>query len=167
MNLFIHQSTLKLIIFIAFLIPITSCKSSSSDHLKSYTVKELLLPNNEKLKVFIADTSLRQKKGLSKIKNEDFPSNAGMFFPGKRMYLRQFWMPETHFDLDVIFLNQGFYVLDIHRNLKHYTGKKRDRTNVPLSKEVLSQHVLEVKSKSKISKMIKPGMVLRWTEKSL
>ena len=141
---------------------LTSCTTNSAEHLKSYPVKTLSLPSGKTVKVYIANSYQRQKDGLSKIKSEDFSSTEGMLFPEDRMMLRQFWMPETHFDLDVIFMNEDYYVLDIHRSLKHYPAKG-ERGIVPLSKEVFSQHVLEVRSDSPLAKEIQPGMTLNFS----
>lgn len=162
MKLFIHQSSSKLIIFFCFLVLTTSCKSSTSSHLKSYEVRKLIIPSGEIIKTYIAKSHEQQRLGLSTIKNKDFTNNEAMFFIGSEMKLRQFWMPETYFDLDIFFLNSELYVLDIHRDLKHSPSSSRDRSKVSLSKEVLAQYVLEIKSSSKLSKKIKRGMVLKW-----
>jgi uncharacterized membrane protein (UPF0127 family) len=162
MKIFIHQTLLKLIIFLTFLATVTSCNSSSSSHLDSYSKRHLQLPSGEKFKVYIAKTDSQQREGLSKIRNKDFSANEGMFFTGETMFARQFWMPETHFNLDLFFLNAELYVLDIHRNLQHSPSTSKDRSIVPLSREVISQHVLELKSSSKLAKKIKRGMILKW-----
>lgn len=166
---FIPQRPLSFILFLVLIHAVTACNTqgneSSSEHLKSYPVKTLML-EGEKIKVFVADTAERQRKGLSTIKAQDFSKDWGMLFPEKSMRLRQFWMPETYFDLDVIFMNGDYYVLDIHRSLKHYPKKGGRRgLEVPLSKEVFSQHVLEVRSDSPVAKKIKPGMVLEFVSK--
>ena len=166
MRLFIQQSIPKLIIFLSFLTYLTSCNSSSS-HLKGYQTKTLTLNTGEKLTIYIADSAEKQVRGLSNIQDKDFSNNEGMLFLGEGMSPRQFWMPETFFDLDIFFLTEDFYVLDIHRNLKHSPSKSRDRSSVPLSKEVVSQHVLEIKSSSPLAKKIKRGMILKLNSENL
>lgn len=109
----------------------------------------------------MAKTYKEQKRGLSKIKDEDFPHGEGMFFTGNKMYMRQFWMPETHFNLDIVFLNSDLYILDIHRNLAHFP-KPAPRSKIPMSKEVFSRHILELKSGSPLAKQIKIGQFLKW-----
>ncbi|MAZ47658.1 MAG: hypothetical protein CME65_03795 [Halobacteriovoraceae bacterium] len=168
MMIFIPQRHLSFIFFLVLTLGVTACKTegteSSSSHLKSYPTKTLVL-GDQKVKVFIANTDARQRKGLSTIKSEDFPGDWGMLFPEESMRLRQFWMPETYFDLDVIFMNDDYYVLDIHRKLKHYPKKGGRRgVDVPLSKEVFSQHILEVRSDSPISAKIKPGITLKFID---
>ena len=168
MTIFIPQSRPSIILFFCLLTLVTSCNTgasgNSAEHIKSYPKKTLKL-DDIKIKVFVADTDERQRKGLSTIKSEDFPANWAMLFPLEAMRVRQFWMPETHFDLDVIFMNGDYYVLDIHKGLKHYpkTGGRRG-IEVPLSKEVFSQHVLEVRADSPIASKIKPGMTLEFID---
>lgn len=154
----IPKSISNLMLFL-LLISMTGCNSSTASHLKELATKTLTLPSGKTLKVYIADSDKDQKKGLSSIKDEDFSDNEAMLFTGPRMYMRQFWMPETHFNLDIIFLNADYYVLDIHRNIQHFP-KKGPKSEVPLSKEVFSQHVLEIKASSPYAKQIKPGMIL-------
>jgi len=165
MHNYIPQSFTKLIIFLGLLAHFTGCNASTSKHLKSYQKGVMTLPNGESFLVYIAKTSAQQKLGLSKIKAEDFSINEGMLFPEEKMFMRQFWMPETHFDLDVFFLNEDYYVLDIHRGLRHNSNpikSYRDRQNTSFSKKVFSQHVLELRSDSAFAKKIRPGMLLKF-----
>ena len=166
MKHFIHQKPLKLIIFLVFSGFFNGCIASSDNssigHLKSYEKVFLELPSGEKIYTYIAKTESQQRLGLSKIESKDFSNSMGMLFPEDKMRVRQFWMPETHFDLDVFFMNEDYYILDIHRNLKH----SKDRSNAVYSKEVFSQHVLELKSSSPLAKKIKPGMILKLTKKA-
>ncbi len=161
MTNYIPQTLAKLIIFLGYLSFLTGCNASTADHLKGYKHTTMKLPSGEEFKVHIAETYSQQKMGLSKIKPGDFPTNEGMLFPEERMFTRQFWMPNTHFDLDVIFMNADYYVLDIHRSLKHYPHPA-DRSKTPFSKEVFSQHVLELRSDSPLAKKISPGMTLKF-----
>lgn len=156
----IPQTGLKLIIFLGLISLLFSCETNTAAHLKSYKTAYMQIDQNTKFKVYIAETDKQQRDGLSHIHPEDFSASEGMFFPGQRMHLRQFWMPETYFNLDVFFINQDFFVIDIHRNLKHHP-KKGNRNEVPLSKEVYSQHVLELKANSDMAKKIKIGTYLK------
>lgn len=136
-----------------------SCVNSKFE---GYPKGKITLDSGEVLDVYIADTKQRQTNGLSNIKSEDFGDLEAMIFPENEMEERQFWMPETHFNLDIIFLNADLYVLDIHKNIQHH--KTRYPTSeVPRSKTVYSQHVLEIRADSSIAEKIKPGMMLKWT----
>ncbi len=158
---FIQQYRPKLIIFLCLISFLGGCNASTSDHLKNYEVKKLILPSGKSIKVYLAQTVEQQRLGLSGIKPEDFGKNEAMLFPWHEMKMRQFWMPNTFFDLDIIFMNGENYIIDIHRGLKHYKGQGT-RAQVPLSKEVYSQNILEVRADSPISKELKPGMILHF-----
>lgn len=160
MKIFIPQTLRNLIIFLGLLGIFNSCNASTSSHLKEYQTKSVTLPSGEVVKAYVAITDPQQKKGLSGIKKEDFEDHWGMLFPAEKMFVRQFWMPNTHFDMDVIFMNEDYYILDIHRSLKHYPSTTKG-SRVPLSKRVFSQHVLEIKSNSPLAKKIHPGMTLK------
>ena len=161
MQLFIHQILVKFIIFIVLL---TGCKTSTVEHLNKYELKKLKINEHTIIDVFMAQSPLEQAKGLSDIELEDFPKKTGMFFTGETQRKRQFWMPNTLFDLDIFFLSKDLYVIDIHRRLKAYKGFE-PREKIPRSKEVECVHVLELPSESKESSLIKHGMVLSFTEK--
>lgn len=165
MNSVIHQTSLLLIKFL-LITQLISCKeqttSSSKNPYKSYQQGEITLPSGKKLKVYLAINEDQQKMGLSHVKAEEFGDNDAMIFLDKTYSTRQFWMPETHFNLDVVFLNEDLYVLDIHRNLQHYP-KAEPRSAIPLSKKVYCQHVLEIKSDSPLAQEIRPGMILNWS----
>ena len=96
---------------------------------------------------------------ITKIKPDQLKDNEGMLFPENEMKQRMFWMPNTHMNLDIFFLNKDFYVLDIHRNLQHFP-KRYPESEIPRSKTVYSQHVLELKSSSPLAAKIKRGMIL-------
>jgi len=158
MLVYIPKTAVNLMLFL-LLLPLTSCNNSSASHLKEMEVKSLTLPSGATVKVYVADRADHQKKGLSTILSKDFSDTETMLFTGNRMHMRQFWMPETHFNLDIIFMNADYYILDIHRNVQHHL-KREPRREVPLSKEVYSQHVLEIKTSSPLAKEFQPGMIL-------
>lgn len=162
----IQQTSLKLIIFLVFSSFLTNCKTSTSAHLNNYETKSVLLPSGESFEVYMARTPSQQVTGLSGIKSHDFSESKGMFFTGETNKMRQFWMPETYFDLDIIFLSSDLYILDIHRGLKHFE-KTAPKDKVPRSKKVICTHVLEVKSGSKLAQKLEPGIMLKWSKKRL
>ncbi|MEX0798647.1 MAG: DUF192 domain-containing protein [Bacteriovoracaceae bacterium] len=167
---FITQHSLKLIKkFGIILILSTGCLGFDGDDARSriedLNKGQIILPSGETLQVFVAYSPQEQRNGLSGVKNEQFSNDEGMLFPATKMMPRQFWMPNTHFNLDIVFLTGDFYVLDIHRDLEHYP-EAEPKGKAPLSKKVFSQHVLEVKSSSPLAKEIQPGMTLKWSSDS-
>lgn len=163
MNTYIQYSLTKLINFLALFLVLSGqlVACNSEVNFKNYTSGTIELPSGEKLKTYLAINEKQQMQGLSQLQDDQFKNDEAMLFTSSRSTFRQFWMPETYFNLDIIFLNKDLYVLDIHRNLAHYP-KKGPRELVPISKRVRCQHVLEIKSSSPLAKKIQPGMMLKW-----
>lgn len=156
----IHQTVLKLTYFLGLFAFLTSCDASTAKHLQNYKKVKLNFEDGQQLTIYIAKSAAEQKRGLSGIKKEDFSLNEGMLFPKEEMDYRQFWMPNTYFDLDLFFMNSDFYILDVHRGLKHFPHQG-PKNKIPLSKIVFSQHVLEIRSDSPIAKKLKSGMKIK------
>ncbi|OPX99680.1 MAG: hypothetical protein A4E59_00194 [Syntrophorhabdus sp. PtaB.Bin027] len=84
-----------------------------------------------------AITHEEQARGLMFRKSLD--DKAGMFFIFQREELRHFWMKNTLFPLDLVFIDNNFLVVDIHKNAK------------PLDESIISsrkpaRYVLEIKA---------------------
>ena len=157
----IHHNSLKFTLLLAMFL-LGACDDSSAGHLKSLKTGEIIIPSEGgKLKTYIALSAEEQMKGLSGIQPQDFNDNEAMLFTAKRDKLRQFWMPNTHFDLDIFFLSEDLYVLEVHRALNHFKDDGPDH-KVPRSKMVVCRHVLEIKASSPLAKKIYPGMQLKW-----
>tara|TARA_Y100000780_G_scaffold226709_1_gene241187 strand:- start:8200 stop:8724 length:525 start_codon:yes stop_codon:yes gene_type:complete len=164
MHLFITQDSPKLIKklgIILILLIACGCKDDARSRLNSLAKGEIALPSGNILNVYVAKSPIEQLNGLSRVPSDIFGDKDSMLFTGNEYKPRQFWMPETHFNLDIIFLTKDFYVLDVHRNLKSFP-KSEPRSIVPRSKMVNSWHVLEIKSSSNYAKEIRPGVTLKW-----
>jgi uncharacterized membrane protein (UPF0127 family) len=150
--------TLSLTILLVLFPLISSC-NDTAPQFHQFEQANFKVPSGKNIKVYIAISAQEQAIGLSGTKPEQFSDSDAMLFPAKEMSERQFWMPETYMDLDLFFMNEDYYILDIHRNLKHFT-KRQPEHLVPRSKTVYSQHVLEMKSSSPFSKELQIGMKL-------
>jgi uncharacterized membrane protein (UPF0127 family) len=165
---FIHEITSKLTRFLVklptillLILALFSCNESKSQNpFRTYKSFEIILDSGEIVKTYIAHRPQEQSLGLSLVKADQFNDDDAMLFTGDHFEARQFWMPETFFDLDLFFLGPNLEVLDIHRKLKHHT-KRKPRHEVPLSKVAYCQHVLELKASSPLSAKIKIGMILK------
>jgi uncharacterized membrane protein (UPF0127 family) len=69
-------------------------------------------------------------------------------------------MPNTFFNLDIIYLDQNMRITDIVWNLPHYTGNVNSQ--IPRAPTITSRHVLEMKSGSTLSSKLKRGDLLQW-----
>lgn len=136
---------------------------SESENIDGLPQKILLsTPSGEIIETILAISDETQKKGLSGVKPEDFDDNQAMLF----FYLsdgdRHFWMPDTYFDLDIIFVDKDLKIIDIVRKLPHYVGKANPHL-IPRSRIVWARHALEMKSSSAISQKLKIGDQLKVT----
>lgn len=157
---FIHEIYPMLITFL-ILISNASCNESKvKNPFKTYKTMTITLDSGDKISTYVAHSNEEQALGLSLVKPDEFSDSDAMLFTGEHFQTRQFWMPETFFDLDLFFLGPDMKVLDIQRNLRHHT-KRFPKKDVPLSKFSYCQHVLEMKHSSPISAKIKEGMILK------
>lgn len=123
------------------------------------------LPDNTKIKVsrVLVDDYARSR-GLSGVKSSEFADDEGAIFIFPRKGMRTFWMPNTFFDLDIIYLDDKFKILSIDRNVKHHKSYEGD---IPKATPTIAWHVLEIKARTALSKKLNAGMVLKWTSQPL
>jgi len=98
-------------------------------------------------------------RGLSGVSPKDFKDDQGLLFFFPELGSRSFWMPDTYFDLDIIFLDKDLKVLDIVRDVPHHPGFQEP---IPRVKTVQAWHVLEMKAGSSHAQEIKIGQKLSW-----
>lgn len=122
----------------------------------------LSIPSGETIFLNLKFSEKEQTLGLSGVKASQFKDNKGAFFFYSSDGPRQFWMPDTYFNLDIIFLDKNFKILHISKNMKAHSGFQ---PIPPISKTpiIWARHVLEIKSSTKISKKLSTGMQLIWT----
>ena len=93
--------------------------------------------NAKELSLEIADNEQKRSYGL--MNREDMKSNSGMLFIWKDRQIRNFWMKNTHFNLDLFFLNKKGEIIEIFKNAKAF-----DETNIKSQNKV--NFVVELKS---------------------
>ena len=91
--------------------------------------------NAQKLSLEIADNEQKRSYGL--MNREDLKSNSGMLFIWKDRQIRNFWMKNTYFNLDLFFLNNQGEIIEIYKNAKAF-----DETNIKSKDKV--KYVLEM-----------------------
>ena len=82
----------------------------------------LKTPSGEILKLKLLKSVKDQTKGLSGLKKSALRDNEGALFVYTEMGQRSFWMPDTYFDLTIIFLNETFEVVYIEKSAKSHPG---------------------------------------------
>ena len=93
--------------------------------------------NTRELSLELADTEHKRSYGL--MNREDMKSNSGMLFIWKDRQIRNFWMKNTHFNLDLFFLNDHGEIIEIYKNAKAF-----DEKNIKSKEKV--KYVLEMKA---------------------
>ena len=119
----------------------------------------LVLPDGTEIIIKrIFRDSPSQNKGLSGVKSESFGTKEGALFLFDKVERRSFWMPETHFDLDVVFIDENWKVTAIEKNIPHHPSRKGNIPRIPPHR---SKHVLEIKAKTPLARKIKKGMIFK------
>ena len=91
--------------------------------------------NPQKLSLEIADNQQKRSYGL--MNRKDMKPNSGMLFIWKDSQIRNFWMKNTHFNLDLFFFNNHGEIIEIYKNAKAF-----DETNIKSKEKV--KYVLEM-----------------------
>ena len=91
----------------------------------------------QKLSLDIADNEQKRSYGL--MNRKDIKPNSGMLFFWKDSQIRNFWMKNTYFNLDLFFLNKQGEIIEIYKNAKAF-----DKTNIKSQNKV--NFVVELKS---------------------
>jgi len=83
---------------------------------KSETKYTRINVGNTEVKVDIADTPLKQAKGL--MFRKSLPENEGMLFIFDKEDYYGFWMMNTSIPLDIIWINRDMEIVHIERNVQ-------------------------------------------------
>lgn len=145
-----------LILFFA----LAGCQTSTPlSHLETATMAS---PSGTAIPIRIAIKELDQQNGLSGIKSEDWPDSQGLLFAYPGIGLRRFWMPDTYFNLDIIFLDPDFSIVHIERNVPAHPGKDESELPIYRTSDIYAQHVLELKAGQYPTKDWQIGSRLQW-----
>lgn len=134
------------VVALGLLITFTSCNSKKEDKVLtreiSFTkegVLELKKASNDStlvsLDIEIAESEYETQTGLMYRKGME--DKQGMLFIFDRENIKNFYMKNTEFPLDIIYINKDLQVVNVHQNTVPYS-----RTS--LSSGVPAQYVLEV-----------------------
>ena len=163
MRLFIAQSIPKLIknlILNLGVLGLLSCHSTPSSPLpptlKNLGQKEIKLPSGKTLTTYLAISDEEQQQGLSGLKLADFPQDATMLFIFPETGPRRFWMKDTYFNLDILFLDSDYKILARDNDMPAYPGDKEPQF-IPRTRTVEATYVLEIRADSPWSKELKVG----------
>lgn len=102
-----------------------------------------------------------QRRGLSGTPSSKFLEDEGLLFIYQQMGPRKFWMPDTYFDLDIIFLSEDLTILHIERDVPNHPGRQ-EPPPIAITPIIMSNHVLEMRSDSKLAKSLSVGEKFIW-----
>ena len=151
----ISQKTLKLIKNLVILLVLLSGLAFAKDsfHMKNSEGKSVELK--------LALTKEEHTQGLSGLKSKDFKSTSAMLFVNTEMGPRRFWMPDTYFNLDIIFLDQNLKVVGIESNVPAHAGRNEPPA-IYKTDTYQAQFVLETKAGAIFSKKLKKDDQLKF-----
>jgi uncharacterized membrane protein (UPF0127 family) len=110
--------------------------------------KELFKMQNQNgilIELDLALTRDQHTKGLSGLKSNQFKDSKGMLFVNSAVGPRRFWMPNTYFNLDIIFLDQNLKISGIEKNVPAHPGHLNPE-GIYQTKTYNAQFVLEIKT---------------------
>lgn len=106
---------------------------------------------NQTFNLEVARTEAQQEKGL--MKRDSMEADHGMIFVFGEQVVRSFWMKNTRFPLDILFLDSGGKIVSIHQ-MRAY-----DETNT--SSDLPAQYAIELNKGAAAASGVKVGDVLQ------
>ena len=129
---------LKLIILGVFLITYSSFLLASLNTPIFSNIECEITLENDKSKLLILDIADNfEKRSQGLMNRKKLEPNSGMLFIWEDSKIRNFWMKNTYFNLDLFFINDQGTIVEIYKNAKAF-----DETNI-ISKEK-AKFVLEM-----------------------
>jgi len=161
MKMIITQQSSKLINKLPWLIffMLVSCFGTKQDD--QLTIIELVTPQGGVLQTQLALTIADQSQGLSGVQDDQFSNDQAMLFYYLEEDVREFWMPDTFFNLDIFFLDSQLRILDVERNIQAHPGMK-EPPRIPRTRPIRARHVLELKASSPHARQLKIGDQIKW-----
>jgi uncharacterized membrane protein (UPF0127 family) len=149
---------------IIFTLIFLSCEKNQPFPENSPYDGQLTLSNGQKVFVNLANTEEKRKNGLSGVLPSSFKSNQGMLFVYQKTTLLKFWMIDTYFNLDIIYLDEDFKVVKVTKNLPHHPGYS-NTPPIAKDKPVYGMYALEIRNDANLTQDIKTGDQFKWSGK--
>ena len=104
-------------------------------------------------------------QGFSGINPQQVGNHQGLFFYFPKSSERKFWMPNTLFNLMIIYLDDHLEVKKVIRNAPHHIGYKENTERIYRAPPFVARYVLEFKASSPFLMNIKPGSRFSWVKR--
>lgn len=151
-----NSKLIKNLVLLGGLLLLSACLEGQKKELGEVLLET---PQGTTLKTQLAITLDQQARGLSGIQDQDFADDQAMLFLYDHEGVREFWMPDTYFNLDIFYLDRSLRVIDVERNVPAHPGM---REPIPRARPVRSWHVLELKASSPHARSLRIGDQLKW-----
>lgn len=151
---------LGIVIFFTFFSVFQVCASERLA-LKSL-VSRKICHQHKPLHVFMAKSIKQKEMGLSYFKPEDFPKSTGLYFSYSASGKRKFWMPNTFFALDIIFIDSNMKVVGIERGILPSPKPNTPIRNIAVTATYIAKDVLEIRANDSWGRSLKAGSQLSW-----
>ncbi|MGZ3787019.1 MAG: DUF192 domain-containing protein [Bacteriovorax sp.] len=152
----ISQNTLKRNLILIAIAAMGSSFAWGKDH---FLMKS---PYGNAVELKLALTRAENTKGLSGLKSNEFKDSMGMLFVNSEMGLRRFWMPDTYFNLDIIFLDQNLKIVGVEKNVPAHPGMSEPPA-IYKTETYSAQFILETKAGALFGKKLKKNDQLKFT----
>ncbi|MEI6494708.1 MAG: DUF192 domain-containing protein [bacterium] len=116
-TLFVGLSAIIVLCYGPVIVFVNHLRPNKSSAAKNHSPKAAV--GNSVIELEIADTVLKRAKGLSGRKQ--LAENTGLLFIFDDPGYPSFWMKDMHFDIDIIWLDENWQVVDITSNLSPKT----------------------------------------------
>ena len=154
----------KIIRVLQLLFTVFTLTSTHAQFINKHWGKSMMeSPNGTKMEVSFAVGLKETTKGLSGLAADVMKPNQGLFFYYEKMGPMAFWMPNTFFDLDIIFIDKDLKIVAVEENVKHFE-KKGPPEAIPTTKQHHAQYVLELRAGQAKKFGIRPGKQLKWPD---
>jgi hypothetical protein len=124
------------------------CDETSPAGLPMVTMKI----GNQFFQLEVARTFAEQEKGL--MERDSMPEDHGMIFVFATEHVQEFWMKNTRFPLDIIFLDSAGKVVSVH-SMQAYDTTHNTSSNVP------ARYAIEIRQGAAAASGVKIGAVLQ------
>ena len=102
------------------------------------------------------------QRGFSGIRPEQVLDHQGLFFAFESPSKKYFWMPDTYFNLKIIFLDKALKVTSMVENAPFHPGTSEQEKRIYRAPPTYAHYVLEFKASSKLAQSIKVGDQFTW-----
>ena len=122
------------------------------------TISYEIISKSQKMNPMVLTTRSEIIKGLSGLKDSEFTNNDIALFVFDKESNQTFWMPDTHFDLFIIFIDEDGLVVGKEK-MNHFPHPvtSLNKKSIPRTGTYMAKYVIEIKASSELEKLFQIG----------